>query len=55
MELDEIALADAASFMADAENARPVWRVAECAITPSGAPGFGRVALVLETIVMKAP
>lgn len=52
---NEIALADAAGFMAEAENARPAWRVAECTITPVGAPGFGRVALVMETVVTKTP
>jgi hypothetical protein len=52
---NEIALADAAGFMADAENQRPPWRVAECTITPGGAPGVGRVALVMESLEFKAP
>ncbi len=51
---NEIALSDAAGFIADAENARPPWRVAECAITPAAA-GFGRVALVMQSVEMKNP
>jgi hypothetical protein len=46
----DVALADAAAFMAEAENGAPPWRVVECRIAASGPPGRGRVGMVMETI-----
>ncbi|HEY8240889.1 MAG TPA: hypothetical protein VIH35_05550 [Kiritimatiellia bacterium] len=48
--IEDAPLEGVGKLMREAAEARPPWRVAECTITASDRPGYGRVTLLLETL-----